>query len=433
MVARALLGLLALGAGSQLAAAENPLFGGSPTYNGNAKTARHARSAAAADTIATPPNFASVHAWLDQPAHWHTFQSDKPALKKASWFWQKDEEFPVSIAYVKVTGGGTKGAVFVSVGNTEPLEKHAETIWGLLEQGYSPVFAIDHRGQGRSSRLLLDYTEENTYKSHVEDRHDYVLDFRQFVNLGLAQLEDGDKKFVFCHSMGCAITFMYLIDELEQGMPQKFNGVAANAPLVQPNTDPFAFSVANAIAQAQVWAGLGASYPPTLGGTLEEHYAEGKFDTSSTTSRARYTRMKDLCLAQQHHTYAAGHTGLCVGSATANTALEFVNAYKDLARFQAGAADLAVPILIQQAALDRTVVNAPMTSFCGEAFSDCTLTVYPTSQHNIWWEADHIRTPALKEVYAFFDGRDDLRIPPPAPPATTEAPKKQCQWWQWSC
>jgi len=432
MAVRTLLGLLAFGAGSQLGAAENPLFGGSSTYAGNARAARHARSTtAAADTIAIPPGFASAHAWLDQPQHWHTFASDKPALKRARWFWQEDEEFPVSIAYVKVTGSGAKGAVFVSVGNTEPLEKHAETIWGLLEQGYSPVFAIDHRGQGRSSRLVLDYTAENTYKSHIEDRHDYVLDFRQFVNLGVAQLNPGDKKFVFCHSMGCAVTFMYLIDELAQGMPQKFNGIAANAPLVQPNTDPFSFGVANVIAQAQVWAGLGASYPPTLGGTLEEHYAEGKFDTSTTTSRARYTAMKELCFAQQHHAYAAGHTGLCVGSATANTALEFVNAYKDLARFQEGDADLAVPILIQQAALDRTVVNAPMTSFCNKAFSDCTLTVYPTAQHNIWWESDHIRTPALKEVYRFFDGLGNIQASVPL--VTTTTPKKQCKWWQWSC
>jgi len=426
MVTRTIVALAA-GLCVQLAAAERPLFGGSSAYAGNPGH-RQARSAAGdTDAIATPPGFTSVHAWLDSEEHWRTFVSDKPVVDKAVWWWQRDTTTPVTISYVQITGPGTKGAVFVSVGNTEPLEKHAEAIWGLREQGYSPVFAIDHRGQGRSSRLL-----DDAYKSHVDDRHDYVVDFRQFVNLGVAQLAKDTKKFIFCHSMGCAVTFMYLIDEHRQGIPQQFNGLAANAPLVQPNTDPFSFGVANAIAQAQVWAGLGESYPPTLGGTLEEHYKEGAFATSSTTSHARYTRMKDLCFARQHHTYAAGHTGLCVGSATANTALEFVNLAKDFAAFQELATDLAVPVLVQQAALDRTVVNEPMTSFCSDAFRDCTLTVYPTSQHNIWWEADAIRTPALAEVYAFFDQQDVVQ-PHPVTTTTTQAPKKQCKWWQLSC
>jgi len=219
----------------------------------------------------------SVTAWLQQDKHWHTFRSDQP-IYKALWF--SSVALPVDIAYVKVEGTGTRGAVFVSPGNTEPLEKYAETIFNLVEQGYAPVYGIDHRGQGRSSRLIKDgtrsgdhyYTRENTYKSHVEDRGDFVADFRQFVNANIAGLPAGKPRYILCHSMGCAVTFLYLIDEQARGMAPKFNAVAANAPLVQPTTDPFTFAQAEWIAYLQVLAGFGTSYPPTLGGTLDEHW-----------------------------------------------------------------------------------------------------------------------------------------------------------------
>lgn len=427
---------LALLAGAQLAGAHNggPVFEGMPTLSGN----RHRMSASYPPVDNDKVNTAdheTVHEWISQPEHWHKFSSDKP-IYKALWF--ASTSLPVDIYYVKVVGPGNKGAVFMSVGNTEPVEKHAETIWNLRCQGYSPIYGIDHRGQGRSSRLIKDgtrsgkhvYRQENTYKSHVEDRNDYVVDFRRFVNLGMAQLNPEDKKFIFCHSLGCGVTFMYLIDEYKQGTPQKFHGIAANAPLVQPNTDPFTFWQADWIAWAQVSAGLGNSYPPTLGGTLDEHWAEpDMFNSASTTSYTRWKMQRDLCMDNRDTLYDAGHTGLCVGSATANLAHEMVMMYKDLVEFQGLAEDLSVPILFQQAGQDRTVQNLPMTDFCNGAFSDCTLTVYQASQHNIWWETDAIRNPALNEVFAFFDSKTEV-VPQPTT-TTTIAPKKTktCGWF----
>jgi len=423
-----------------------PLFGGSAGANGpmnkanvhNHPSLRRRSSDAVPVVTAADGSAMSVTAWLQQDKHWHTFRSDQP-IYKALWF--SSVALPVDIAYVKVEGTGTRGAVFVSPGNTEPLEKYAETIFNLVEQGYAPVYGIDHRGQGRSSRLIKDgtrsgdhyYTRENTYKSHVEDRGDFVADFRQFVNANIAGLPAGKPRYILCHSMGCAVTFLYLIDEQARGMAPKFNAVAANAPLVQPTTDPFTFAQAEWIAYLQVLAGFGTSYPPTLGGTLDEHWDEAKFATASTASYTRWKAMQGLCLEERDTLYPAGHTGLCIGSATANMAEQITKMYGDFTAFQAQAGNLQVPILMQQAGLDRTVVNPPMTDFCDQAFDHCTLTEYAGSQHNIWWETDAIRTPALNEVYAFYDGHAATTTTAAAPTTTTTRKKKSCKWWQWWC
>ena len=61
-------------------------------------------------------------------------------------------------------------AVVILHGYTESAEKFREMAWYFVSDGYS-VFAMDHRGHGRSVREVEDKTI-----THVEHFDDYVRD-----------------------------------------------------------------------------------------------------------------------------------------------------------------------------------------------------------------------------------------------------------------
>lgn len=362
------------------------------------------------DSIAPPAS----NGWIDEQL-WRAFDSGigKPGAR--------GEVGSVKIRYVTVRGSGTRGGVILSPGHGEPIEKYAEQIWNLQQAGFSPIYGLDHRGQGRSTRLLDDH-----FKSHVEAATDFTADFRAFVSLADAEMsargEGGGKRFLHCHSMGCAIAFSYLIEEYYAQRANVFNAVAANAPLIKPVTDPFPYSVAVLIGEAMKAVGLGEAYPPTKGKSFDElyRYDEARPDRLNLHYGAN-------CHAKRDQSYEAGHTGLCLGDVTGNFAAEFFGMYSTFEAFSRG--KLSVPILLQQAkdvdGNDGVVVNAPQESFCSSAVDSCTLSKYPNSAHNIWFERDSVRTAALSEVYTFYDSKAAAKQ------AQNSLPPMCSGWWFW--
>jgi lysophospholipase len=210
----------------------------------------------------------------------------------------------VHIQYVTVReGSGSKGAIILSPGNTEPAEQYDENMRDLVDRGYSPIYCIAHRGQGRSDRLL-----DDPYKAHVDGPADYTWDFRDFVELVANEKagsnEDKDKPlFLLCHSMGCAIAFTYLIEEYEAQRPQLFHAVAGYGPLIKADTDPFPYDIAVSIGAVMMALGEGEAYPPTLGKTFEEQYGSATeaeaFKTATTSSLTRWKRDRQYCIELQ--------------------------------------------------------------------------------------------------------------------------------------
>lgn len=298
------------------------------------------------------------------------------------------------------------------------LRRYAEQIHDLVSEGFSPVYALDHRGQGRSTRLLVD----DSFKSHVESAADFINDFRVFVSL-VDEDKGSDKLFLHCHSMGCAIGLTYLMEEHYAQRPTKFNAVAANAPLIQPNTDPFPYTIATAIGHAMLFFGLDTYYPPTKGASFAELYV----DNPDRPDRQRIQIAR--CIAREKTTYPAGHDGLCLGDVSALFAAEFFGMYDAFVSFQNVNAKLSTPILLQQArdngdGSDGVVINTEQTNFCNNAATSCTRTQYDQAEHNIWFETDSIRTAALNEAYAFYDSKGDSLTPQGALPPT-------CYWRTW--
>jgi lysophospholipase len=329
----------------------------------------------------------------------------------------------VKLHYVTVEGPGTRGGVIVSVGHGEPAEKYAEQLHNLREAGFSPIYALDHRGQGRSSRLL-----DDTFKSHVQASDDFIRDFRAFVGLADAEMttlsKGAGKRFLHCHSMGCAIGFTYLLEEYYAQRPNIFNAVAANAPLVKPVTSPFPYSVAVLVGATMDALGLGESYPPTKGKSFEELYA---YD--ATRPVRLNLHYQHNCHGNRNTEYLAGHTGLCLGDVTGNFAKEFFGMYTTFEDFTRGR--LSIPILIQQAknnddGSDGIVINAPQETFCSRA-DGCKVTKYPNANHNIWFETDGIRNSALQEAFEFYDSKANVG------PAVQNKLPDMCSGWKWWC
>ena len=66
-------------------------------------------------------------------------------------------------------------AVVILHGYTESAEKFRELAWYFVQSGYS-VFAMDHRGHGRSVREV-----EDTSVTHVDRFSDYLRDLGEFM------------------------------------------------------------------------------------------------------------------------------------------------------------------------------------------------------------------------------------------------------------
>ena len=141
------------------------------------------------DKLAGPVGDSNADEWLASQ-EWKTFTSKvgKPTDRQA-----KD----VVIEYVKCTGPGTKGAMVFVPGQSEATTKHSEQIYDVIQAGYSPVYSIDHRGQGKSSRLL-----DNELKGYVELGEDFVTDLRDYINIivGEVQQTTENRLFGICHS-----------------------------------------------------------------------------------------------------------------------------------------------------------------------------------------------------------------------------------------
>lgn len=91
-------------------------------------------------------------------------------------FWRQREEAEfkgvddVPVRFVRFCAQHNDRLVLICPGRIESYVKYAEVAYDLFHCGFD-VMIIDHRGQGRSGRLLSD-----THRGHVVNFSDYVDD-----------------------------------------------------------------------------------------------------------------------------------------------------------------------------------------------------------------------------------------------------------------
>lgn len=251
-----------------------------------------------------------------------------------------------------------KGTVMLSHGFTENCAKFAEIIYYLHRAGYQ-VATMDHRGHGRSQREkgLEDLVHIDRFETYVEDMHRMVR---------LMVLPDAKEKptCLIGHSMGGAISLMYL-----EAHPEVFTRGILTAPMVQVNSAPFSFRAGKGLADGAC----------LLGKTRKRAFVTSPYSHDETLEKscccgqARFDWYHDLCEKEPLFQQGAASFGW-VREAAGVTAK--ILAPEAVAR-------LKMPLLFLTAGKDTLVRNDAIERLCAMA-PDARRVDFPESKHEIY-------------------------------------------------
>ncbi len=277
----------------------------------------------------------------------------------------------VDIAWLALAHPSPKGSIVFSNGRIEAFLKYLELYQAFYDAGYS-VFALDHRGQGLSSRLT-----PNRHMGHVAHFADYLSDFHAFMEQVVLPRATGPL-FLSGHSMGGAIGTLYL-----QGHPGLFRAACFSAPMYGiclPMNKVFIRWLAHKLdASAK---GL-PNY--ILGG---KDYTPAPFAKNDLTkSEARYQAYRELYEQNPQ---------LQLGSPTNRWLLEALDACDESVL---AARETKIPLLVLQASEDTIVDNKAQNRAVGGL---CELLAIEGARHEIFMELDPARDKAINALLSFF-------------------------------
>ncbi|WP_052813627.1 alpha/beta fold hydrolase [Shewanella sp. cp20] len=292
-------------------------------------------------------------------------------------FWQGVEQGYLTssdglkLAYCMATHPDSTRAIVISSGRVEAYLKYQELIFDLYQLGYS-VYALDHRGQGLSTRLT-----DNPHQGHVEKFADYVSDFSHFIDT-IVTPKQHDRLYLVAHSMGGTIATLYL-----QQAPEVFDAAVLSAPMYGiclPMPKPFVRWLAGHLDN-------GSNNKPNyvLGG---KDYIAAPFEENDLTHSA--TRYQDY--RKLYETYPQ----LKLGSPTNRWLTESLDACEQAVQ---AAKHAQTPILILQAEEDSIVDNRAQDAAKGE---HCHLFRVAHARHEIFMERDSARNQALNQLADFL-------------------------------
>ncbi|MFE8046095.1 lysophospholipase L2 [Brenneria goodwinii] len=301
-------------------------------------------------------------------------------------FWRQREEAEfigvddVPIRFVRFTSPRHDKLVVVFPGRIESYVKYGEVAYDLFHNGYD-VLMMDHRGQGRSGRLL-----EDRHRGHVLRFSDYVDDVELLWRQQICPLAY-TRRFALAHSMGGAILAHFLARQ-----PAAFDAAALCAPMCGIHL-PMPYWLARRIVD---WAERRPS--------VRDYYAIGTGQWRAlpylvnvlTHSRERYRRSVRAY---------ADEPEIRVGGPTYHWVREAMLVGKQLLTL---AADITTPILLLQAQEDRVVDNRSQDAFCqalaqsGHPCVGGTPRIIKGARHEILFEKDTIRAEAFGLILAHF-------------------------------
>lgn len=269
-------------------------------------------------------------------------------------------------------------AVVVLHGYTESGEKFREMTWYFLQSGFN-VYAIDHRGHGRSARAV-----DETWLTHVDHFSDYVRDLEAFMDRVVLPRAQNLPLCLYAHSMGGAVGSMML-----QRHPKMFARAVLTAPMIAPSSAPF-----------PSWAGAAiAKFMCAIGKTREMAFIGKPFDPQSETfeasfgtGRARFDYYERKRLENRHlqncaPTYGWVREAIGVTKVLLNRALD---------------RQIETPLLLCQAARD-TVVRLPEQNKFVSLLPHAQLRAFD-AKHEIYMSDDTVMREYVPAVIAFLRG-----------------------------
>lgn len=272
----------------------------------------------------------------------------------------------------------SKGNIVISHGFSESLEKYNEIIYYFLNQGYS-VFGLEHRGHGRSGSLGV----KDKSQINVKDFEHYVLDLKELMDKVVMPNSDGEKVFLFAHSMGGGIGSKFL-----EEYPEYFDAAVLTSPMLEINTGKVPSSIVKLIANTSVALSFGDKYIAGQGKYDDTYDLKGS-DTSSD-ARCRY-----------YHNIVSGNEELQRGGASYNWLQTSIYATKEITNKE-NAAKVEIPVILMQADKDDFVRPGGQNNFTKYA-QDCDKVFYEESKHGIFRENDKILHEYLNNLFAFYE------------------------------
>lgn len=301
-------------------------------------------------------------------------------------FWKQREEGEftgvenVPIRYVRFISAKHDRVILLCPGRIESYVKYPELAYDLFHCGYD-VIIIDHRGQGRSGRLLKD-----SHRGHVEDFAHYVDDL-ETLYLKEIVARHYRHRFALAHSMGGAILTLMLARQ-----PNAFDAVVLASPMFGIFL-PMPVWMANRILE---WAEKRPA--------MRDGYAIG-----TGKWRARPFGINELTHSRERYRrnlrFYADDPGLRVGGPTYHWVREGMMAGQSIL---SKAKEISTPLLVLQAGADKVVDNRAQNLFCeamtaaGHPCEGGKPHVIDGARHEILFEKDSMRAEALDAIVAFF-------------------------------
>lgn len=272
--------------------------------------------------------------------------------------------------------------IVLSPGRTEGYLKYAELAYDLAQQHYD-VLIIDHRGQGLSDRETA-----RQQPGDVANFQYYVDDLAKLIQQQLAK-HQYQHKFLLAHSMGGAIVARYL-----QQQPADFNAVALSAPMFGINLGampkPLAEGLSRGMQQLEQRFKRGPYYAIGQGDYRPKSFASNHLSHSPE----RYQQMLEVYRR---------HPQIQLGGPTNRWLAE---SFKAMQQCLADAHKITLPLLLLQAEQDQIVTAEGQRGFF-QALNPSTaaasqFSIITGAKHEIMFERDAIRNPALSEILDFF-------------------------------
>ena len=171
--------------------------------------------------------------------------------------------------------GSARGAVVLSPGRAEPIEKYFEVIGELARRGFQ-VLAHDWRGQGLSQRLL-----DDRLRGHAEGADGFLQDHQALLDAFGPRL--ARPWLALGHSMGGALILL----ALSRG-EARFAAAATTAPMLSVDIRPWPHALARTLVRLSRGLGRGAG----MVGPIHDPLGD-TFDVDVLThDRVRYDRYK---------------------------------------------------------------------------------------------------------------------------------------------
>lgn len=306
---------------------------------------------------------------------------------------------------------GGKGSLVIAPGRTESSLKYIEVAQDLISSGFSPVYVIDHRGQGFST-LVSSSPLPDSQMGHVEDFEHYVQDFSQFVNEVVLydQTVDKQRLFLLSNSMGGAIVMRYFQENpanpfkrsvLSGSMFKIIGGgllstikatAVCEAPALASNFVDLKCYDYTPGESAIVWAEQKKQMPNGQMIRVRDFHGEDPSYARNLTSSAMRFYLNDYIWNQWPTTQVGGPT--IKWSEQALKATAKLRSNKEVAKVKN-------KMLLLIASRDFRADEDAQIRLCQKLHGNCRFIKYD-SYHEILMEKDYIRNRAFSDIVNYF-------------------------------